>query len=83
MRWNESTEETLKQMETDPERGLSEEEAEKRLTAYGPNTLREKRKTGIAVKFFRQFNDFMIMVLLAAAAVSLSVTLVNGEGDFA
>ncbi|MDR2648312.1 MAG: HAD-IC family P-type ATPase, partial [Clostridiales bacterium] len=83
MRWSESAEEALRRLDTDPESGLSEREAEKRLAGYGPNTLREKNKTGIAVKFFSQFNDFMIMVLLAAAAVSLSVSLANGERDFA
>ena len=83
MRWNENAEEALKHLNTDLDRGLSKEQVEERLAEYGPNILREKKNTNIAVKFFRQFNDFMIIVLLAAAAISMSVSLLNGERDFA
>jgi len=50
--------------------GLSQEEAQKRLTQYGPNEIKEgKRRTPFEM-FLDQFKDFMIMVLIAAAFVS-------------
>ncbi|HAT73207.1 MAG TPA: ATPase [Elusimicrobia bacterium] len=50
--------------------GLSAAEAALRLEKYGPNSLKEKPKRGALAMFLDQFRDFMIMVLIAAAAVS-------------
>lgn len=50
--------------------GLSNEEAEQRLAAYGHNQLTEEKKKNWVVKFFEQFKDFMILVLIAAALIS-------------
>jgi len=50
--------------------GLSAGEAAARLARYGPNALKEKKKRSPLAMFFDQFKDFMIMVLIAAAAVS-------------
>ena len=52
------------------EKGLSSEEAAKRLQDYGPNELKETAKKTLFMMFLDQFRDFMIMVLMAAAAVS-------------
>jgi Ca2+-transporting ATPase len=52
------------------EKGLSSEEAAKRLQDYGPNELKETAKKTLFMMFLDQFRDFMIMVLVAAAAVS-------------
>jgi P-type Ca2+ transporter type 2C len=50
--------------------GLSAEVAWRRLAAHGPNVLAEgKRRTPLGI-FMRQFKDFMILVLLVAAAIS-------------
>ena len=54
--------------------GLSGEEAQKRLQEYGKNELAEGKKKSILVKFFEQFKDFMILVLLAAAIISAIVS---------
>jgi len=55
---------------TDLEKGLSEDEARKRMQEYGPNQLREKRTAPIWVVFFEQFKDLMIVVLLIAALIA-------------
>lgn len=47
--------------------GLSDGEAEQRLTVYGPNELSEKRARTPLIMFLSQFGDFMILVLLGAA----------------
>lgn len=50
--------------------GLSSEEAQRRLTEYGPNELKEKKKKTPVVMFLDQFRDFMILILIAAAVIS-------------
>lgn len=84
MTWhNLSEKETLKALSADREQGLSEREAAKRLKQYGENRLAEKKRKGFLKRFLEQFNDFMIIVLLAAAAVSFGISLLNGDADFA
>lgn len=69
--------EVMKTFETS-EDGLSEGEAKKRLAAYGPNELDEGKKTTMFQKLLAQFKDLMIVVLIAAAAISAMVP--NAEG---
>ena len=61
----------LSELETDRERGLSREEAESRLARYGPNRLEETRRRSLPLRLLGQLKDPMILVLLAAAALSL------------
>ena len=72
-----SIEETRQKLETDIHRGLSEEEAQKRLLKFGENVLKEKKKKNLFVKFLEQFKDFMILILILAAI--LSVISTKGE----
>ncbi|MEW6328209.1 MAG: cation-translocating P-type ATPase [Thermodesulfobacteriota bacterium] len=51
-------------------KGLSSEEAEKRLQEYGSNELKEKERKTPFMMFLDQFKDFMILVLMAAAVIS-------------
>ena len=50
--------------------GLSNADAEVRLAKYGPNELEEKKKKPKWVLFLGQFNDLMILILMAAAIVA-------------
>ena len=50
--------------------GLSADEAALRLGQYGPNALEEKRRTPPWLLFLRQFTDFMILILAAAAVIA-------------
>ncbi len=61
------------------ENGLSAAEAEKRLAENGKNKLKEAKKESIIVRFFKQMADPMIIILLAAAAVSGVLAVVEGE----
>ena len=62
--------------------GLTEEEVSKRLEKYGANNLKEKKKESLFIKFIKQFNDFMIIVLIIAAIISAIVARTNGSGDY-
>lgn len=51
-------------------RGLSSEEALRRLMEYGSNALQEKKKKTPLMMLGDQFKDFMILVLMVAAVIS-------------
>ena len=78
----------LEELNVDAKQGLSTEEAGERIRQYGLNKLEEKKKKPLFLVFLSNFNDPMIFILLAAAVLSLGVslynTLKNGEQfDFA
>jgi P-type Ca2+ transporter type 2C len=65
-----SAEETLLRLGTNTESGLSGIEAEQRLARHGRNVIPEGKQRGTARMLLDQFTDFMILVLIAAAAIS-------------
>ena len=73
---------TVEQLHTDPEQGLPEAQVVCRLQKFGGNKMHAKKKKGLLSKFLDQLCDFMIIILLAAAAVSFAVSLLQGEADF-
>ena len=76
---NESTESVLHTLGADPNTGLTGETAAARLSEYGENRLREKKKKSTLRRFLDQFKDVMILILLAAAAVSFVVACTEGD----
>ena len=62
--------------------GLSGSEAASRLARYGENRLEDKKREGFAKKLVRQLSDFMIIILIAAAAISFVTSLIQGEADY-
>jgi len=64
----------LSQLETNRRRGLTEQQARRRLERYGPNELTGAKRRGMAVRLAEQLKDPMILVLLAAAALSLAAS---------
>ena len=50
--------------------GLTEAQAGARLAQYGPNVLAEGGRKGPLRVFLEQFADFLVLILIAAAAVS-------------
>ena len=77
-----SREEVLDALKTDPRRGLAEGECRRRLENCGRNELRTAKGQGILLRFFSQFQDLMVLILLAAAAVSFAVSWVKGDGEY-
>lgn len=79
---NITAKQALEELKADTKRGLSSGQAEQRLAQYGYNRLESKKKKGIVAKFFEQFSDFMVIVLLIAAAVSFVTSMMEGSGDY-
>ncbi len=73
------TSEVLKHLNATAE-GLTSEEASKRLEANGKNRLVEAKGKSIFRRFMEQLADPMILILLAAAAISGVLAVMEGEG---
>lgn len=59
--------------------GISSAEAKTRLEKYGENALKNVHKRSKFLKFIDQFKNLMVGILLAAAVVSLVVSMLNHE----
>jgi P-type Ca2+ transporter type 2C len=71
MQWHTlATNEVAKETNTNITRGLTTEEAKKRLKRFGYNELTEAKKQSVLLLFLNQFKDFMVLVLLAATVIS-------------
>ena len=76
---NNSKEETLKALSTNERTGLSSTQVSELKSKYGSNKLDEKKKKTNLQRFFDQFKDVMIIILLAAAAVSFGIACVERD----
>lgn len=74
--------EVLKKLRSDLNTGLREEQIEDIRKIYGENKLSEKKKESIIIKFFKQFNDFMIIILMVASIISAVMSYVEGKNDY-
>ena len=61
------------EFETDSERGLSAAEARRRLDSGGYNELKDRPRPGFMALLWDQFNNFLIIILIVAALISLAL----------
>ena len=78
--YEKNVEQILKEQSVDIKKGLSLEEVSKRQEKYGFNELREKKKKTLLQLFLAQFNDFLVIILLIAAAISIVLGILGEEG---
>ena len=69
--------EVLEALSTDSEKGLSNEKVQELQAKYGENRLKEKKKKTNLQRFFDQFKDAMIIILIIAAVVSFSIVCIE------
>ena len=67
--WQRSRVELFRDLESS-ESGLTADQAARRLEQYGPNELREEGRKSVARIFLEQYADFLVIILILAAAVS-------------
>ncbi len=77
-----SKEEIRRRLKSNFNVGLTEKEAEERLKQYGKNKLEDKKQENIIIKFLKQFNDFMIIILIVASIISAVMAKIEGSGDY-
>ena len=71
MSYRKNTYEILKELGSDPNKGLSNEEVRKRRNQYGTNELKKQKKKSLFGMFLEQFQDPMVVILLAGALISI------------
>ncbi len=69
--FQQTTEEVLLKLGTTKE-GLTDEQVTKQRDVYGLNQLEEKKSKNVFQVFFMQFFDLLVMILIAAAIISLT-----------
>ena len=74
--------EVKQKLKTNYQYGLTNEEVEKRFQEYGENELEDKPRESLIIKFFKQFNDFMIIILIIASIVSALIEKMQGSNDY-
>lgn len=72
----------LRELSSNEAAGLSSQQAKRRLEETGENRLRQKKRKGLLRQFAGQFSDFMVLVLLAASAISFAAAILEENGDF-
>ncbi len=68
-----SVEEALRELGSDAQRGLSRSEARARLGRFGANVITSERPAPAWRKFLAQFQDVLVILLLAATAISATL----------
>jgi len=82
MEWYEmSGERVVEKLKSDKNRGLSEAVC-RTLSTQGKNVIEDRKKKSVFRKFFEQFSDFMVIILLIAAAISFVTALVEKSGEY-
>lgn len=73
--YEEPLDQVIKNLGTDNEHGLNTNQIQENRLKYGENRLQEKKKKSLARRFFEQFTDVMIIILLVAAAISFAIAI--------
>lgn len=71
----------LSHFRTEAERGLDFNSVHRLREKYGGNILTAKKPKSLFKKFIEQFSDFMVIILLIAAAVSFVTSYMDGSND--
>lgn len=77
--YSEEKELVVKELSTDIVKGLSEAQAAQKRSRFGDNKLQEKKKKSNLQRFADQFKDVMILILIAAAAISFTIACIEGN----
>lgn len=77
--YQQSIERVLVAFGTDPQEGLSTQEARARLQRYGKNELTTEKPVPAWRKFLAQFQNVLVVLLLVATAISLGLWLYERE----
>ena len=74
---SEELEKVISDFETNVDTGLTAEQVKQKQEQYGPNKLEEKKKKSWAARFFEQFKDVMIVILIIAAVISFVIACIE------
>ena len=76
---NKTVPEVVRELGSDPVKGLTAAQVTEARQKYGENKLRDKKKKTNLQRFIDQFKDVMILILIAAAAISFGIACTQGD----
>ncbi|NEP60926.1 MAG: cation-translocating P-type ATPase [Symploca sp. SIO2G7] len=76
-----SIEQSLTELDTNAETGLTSQQVAERLQHYGVNELEETQTRSALAIFLEQFGDIMLLMLIAVAIISGILDLINLQQD--
>ncbi len=79
--YNKDAADVVHDLNSDLKNGLSSEQVSELSAKFGENKLREKKKKTALQRFIDQFKDVMILILIAAAAVSFAIAVTEGDPE--
>lgn len=78
---HETRDTVIQELNSNQSHGLHSEQIAEKRSRYGENKLREKKKKTNLQRFFDQFKDAMILILLVAAAISFVIACIEGDPE--
>lgn len=75
----EKAEIVVQALQSEPAKGLTEGQVQEKRARHGENKLRGKKKKTNLQRFAEQFQDVMILILIAAAVTSFVIACAEGE----
>lgn len=73
--------EVVQLLNSDMTNGLNESQVSELRAKYGENKLKEKKKKTNLQRFIDQFKDVMILILIAASAISFIIAISEGDPE--
>ena len=75
-------EQCVEYLHSNAKKGLTADQVRKITERYGKNQLRQKKKRNVMQRFLAQLSDFMVIILLAAAAISFVTSYLRQDTDY-
>ena len=67
--------EVLKKLDVNESRGLSSQQVTSNRSKFGSNVINKEKKKGLLVRFFAQFKNIMVLILLFSAIISITIAI--------
>ena len=67
----------VQQLDSNVETGLTAQQVKERAEKFGKNKLQEKKKKSWICRFFEQFKDAMVIILIIAAVISFTIACIE------
>lgn len=77
-----TTTECEKQLNTNLKNGLTSTQVHKGAAQYGKNELEPPKRVSLLHRFFEQFQDFMVIILLIASGISFATSFFQKDEDY-
>ena len=83
MIWHSSSvSDVLDSLGANADAGFTQSQVQQKIADFGLNKLVEKPPKTFLQRFLGQLKDFMVIILMIAAALSIGITIYNGEHDW-